>query len=232
MSIRDAPFMDSKASSAAGSAGVAASAVPAPGNRVTDALGAQALVVHSADEEPGTVLLRRDDGQHVRVPAELIVRSEAGRYHSTVPLAELDSSTQQAGDEPFVIPVIEETVQVGKRVVTRGGWRISKTVELHEETIDEPLMHDEITVERVAVNRVMDPDALPGVRQDGDTMVVPIFEEVLVVEKRMLLKEELHVRRTRKEFRAPQRAVLRRERVSVDRIDESGTPAAHSPDPA
>lgn len=222
--------MDLNASSAAGSAG-AASPVPMPGERVMDAHGVRATVEPSMHAQPGTVLLRSDDGQHVRVPAELIVRSDDGRYRCTVSLVELASSTGPAAEEPLVIPVIEETVQVGKRVVTRGGWRISKTVELHEEIVDEPLTHDEVTVERVSVNRVIDPEALPGVRHEGDTMVVPIFEEVLVVEKRMLLKEELHVRRTRKEFRAPQRAVLRRERVSVERIDEDGTPAASS-DPA
>ena len=50
--------------------------------------------------------------------------------------------------------------------------------------------------------------------------------EVVVVEKRLLLKEELRIHRARKEFHAPQAIELRRERVSVQRIDQDGAPAA------
>ena len=53
-------------------------------------------------------------------------------------------------------------------------------------------------------------------------MIVPILEEVLVVEKRLMLKEELHIRRRQVEESQPQRIVLRTEEATVERVkDES-----------
>jgi uncharacterized protein (TIGR02271 family) len=85
-----------------------------------------------------------------------------------------------------------------------------------EELVDEPLHDEEVQVERVQVNRVV--DAAPAPRQDGDTMIIPVLKEVLVVEKRLLLKEEIHVTRRHVERREPQRFLLRREEVTVERL--------------
>ena len=45
----------------------------------------------------------------------------------------------------------------------------------------------------------------------------PEIEEVLVVEKRLVLKEEVRVTRKRRQVRNPQRVTLRREEVVVER---------------
>jgi stress response protein YsnF len=49
-------------------------------------------------------------------------------------------------------------------------------------------------------------------------MIVPILEEVLVVEKRLMLKEELHISRRRVEVHKPQHITLRSEEVIIERI--------------
>lgn len=239
--------MDRNLPSSAGPGSAAASAATlAAGSVVHDLAGVRAEVVRPADPRPDMLLLRLDDGRYLGVPTELLSLDASNAARCAVrfdelagPSAQPDGRAARAADpaglqpgERFVIPVIEETVQVDKRVVTRGGWRITKTVDLHEQVVDEPLTREEVTVERVAVERVLPDGEVPAVRQNGDTMVVPVVEEVLVVEKRLLLKEELHVRRVRKEFRAPQQVVLRRERVSVDRIDERGDSAAAASSPA
>jgi len=86
-----------------------------------------------------------------------------------------------------------------------------------EEIVDEPLLREEVSVERVPVNRVVDRPV--PVRHEGDVMIVPVLEEVLYVEKRLLLKEELRISKRRVEEHAPQRVVLRKEEVIVERID-------------
>ncbi len=116
------------------------------------------------------------------------------------------------------IPVVEETLDVQKRTVTTGIVRIDKTVEERTEAVDEPLFRDQVSVERRAVNRAVLASEPPGIRYEGDTMIVPVLEEVLVVEKRLMLKEELLIHREKTEFRAPQHVVLRREQVAIDRI--------------
>jgi len=62
----------------------------------------------------------------------------------------------------------------------------------------------------------------PPVRHEGNTMIIPLLEEVLVVEKRLMLREELRVTRTQTEFHAPQQVTLRREEITVDRAPVDG----------
>ncbi len=121
--------------------------------------------------------------------------------------------------EEAVIPVLEERLDVGtRRVETGGGVRVRKTVEEREASVDEPLTKEEVEVERVAVDRPVDGPV--AVRYEGDTMIVPILEEVLVVEKRLVLKEEIRITRRRRELHAPQRVTLRREHATVERIGD------------
>src|SRR3954462_4036621 len=122
--------------------------------------------------------------------------------------------------EPIVVPVIAEEVQIGKREVERLGGRLKKTVSERTEIVEVPLMEERTEVERVPVNRVV--DAAPAVRYEGDTMIVPVLEEVLVTEKRLVLREEIRVRKSRVEIRKPQHVILRREQIDVERPE---TPA-------
>ena len=120
------------------------------------------------------------------------------------------------GDDEVLIALAEERLAVGKRVVETGKVRITKTVTEREETADIPLISDRVEVERVTLNRVL--DAAPEVRREGDTLIVPILEEVLVVEKRLMLREELHIRMTREEIHQPQQVILRREDAKIERF--------------
>jgi uncharacterized protein (TIGR02271 family) len=116
------------------------------------------------------------------------------------------------------IPLAREELEVGKREVETGRVRIHKVVREHEELIDTPLMHEEIDVQRVPVNRELDAPAQP--RQEGDVLIVPVVEERLVVQKRLVLVEELHVRRRAVERPHQERVVLRSEEAVVERDPE------------
>jgi stress response protein YsnF len=94
-----------------------------------------------------------------------------------------------------------------------------------EELINEPLWQEKVEVKRVAVNRVVDGPL--SVRHEGDTMIVPILEEILVVEKRLMLTEELHISKQRMETHKPQRVTLRSEEVTVERIDNHQHKESH-----
>jgi stress response protein YsnF len=48
-------------------------------------------------------------------------------------------------------------------------------------------------------------------------------EEVLVVEKRLMLREEIHIRQQRIETHQPQRVTLRSEEVQVERVPRVDT---------
>ena len=125
----------------------------------------------------------------------------------------------QLNEETTVIPVIQEEVVVDKRVVETGKVRISKQVKEFEETVDVPLLREEVAVERIPINQVI--DAVPKIRQEGDTMIIPVVEEQVYFQKRLVLVEELHVRKQVFESHKPQRVTLRKEQVDIKRSAEN-----------
>ena len=127
--------------------------------------------------------------------------------------------------DPLRVPVIAEELAIGTRTVDTGrGVRIHKTVVEQPVTIDERLARDEVEIRHVPVDRIVAPDEAPANRYEGDTLIVPVLEEVLVVERRVRIKEELHITRIRREEHHQEEVVLKAEQVSVERFDESGTP--------
>jgi len=120
---------------------------------------------------------------------------------------------------PAVIPVIEEVAYLGKDVVESGKVRVSKRVKAREELVEVPLMHEDIIVKRVPKNEEI--AAAPDVRQEGDVTIFPVLREELVVQKRLILVEELHVRKQVVETHHAQSITLRTEEVDVKRVAEN-----------
>lgn len=164
----------------------------------------------------GNVALVLDGGQELLVPADMLEKREDGTYYLPLSPAEL-RGTAEGSDETVVVPLVEERLRVRKRRVVAGRTRIHKIVRQRAETVDEPLLHEEVEVQRVPINRPID-GPLP-IRQEGDTLIVPLVEEVLVVQKRLVLREELHITRRRTEVREQHEVTLRSEDVSVDRLN-------------
>jgi len=129
-----------------------------------------------------------------------------------------DQPEEKNQRDEIAIPGVEETLQIDKEAVASGTVRIRKTVHAHEEMVDVPLSREEVQVERVPVNRMIEGEV--QVRYDGDTMIIPIVEEVLVVETRLMLKEELRVTKRRVTENHPQKVTLRREEATVERLPE------------
>jgi uncharacterized protein (TIGR02271 family) len=180
------------------------------------------------DDKRGQVLVRLEDGRRALVPAEELRRDRDGSLYLPFSLSELTraaaspngarTAADARGDGSVVVPIVAEQLDVQKRRVEAGGVRIRKTVHEREEVVDEPLMREEAQVKRVPVNRVVD-GPVP-VRHVGNTMIVSLLEEVLVVEKRLMLKEELHITKEQVESYRPQRVRLRTEEAVVERVDE------------
>jgi uncharacterized protein (TIGR02271 family) len=154
------------------------------------------------------------------VPLEVLVRQDDGSYRLTCDPAAFErqrSSGDTRQDPPLVLPVIQEALEVHTQPVETGHLRVRKIVHEWEELVDPPLRRDEVVIEHVPINRVV--ESPPPVRSEGDTLVIPLLEEVLVVEKRLLLKEEVHLTRRRVETHMPQRVPRRREEVVVERVN-------------
>lgn len=132
-----------------------------------------------------------------------------------------DTEGRVESSSSVAVPVHQEQLHVGIRTVDTGrGVRVRKTVDEHEQRIDETLMHDEIDVRHVPVDRIVALSEAPASRYEGDTLIVPILEEILVVEKRLRIKEEIHITRNKRPQRFSETVPLKSETVSVERFDE------------
>ncbi len=119
--------------------------------------------------------------------------------------------------EEQVLPVLAEKLSVTRRRIETGGVRASVTTRHHEQIIEEDLLHERVEVERVPVGRVV--DAIPPVREDGTTTIIPVVEEVLVIERRLILKEEVHIRRITVREAHVETVVTRAQDVVVTRYE-------------
>lgn len=109
----------------------------------------------------------------------------------------------------------EEQLVVDTREVPIGTVTIHRTVEERPIAAQVPLRIDEYAVERVAVGRnVEHPEPI---REENGVLIVPVHEEVLVVEKKLVLREELHLVRRTSETSRHVEDRLRTERVEVIR---------------
>ena len=117
--------------------------------------------------------------------------------------------------EVAAIPLVEERVLVTKREVETGRLRIQVSVEERQDEVPVELSHDEVEIERIPVNKAV--SQMPSVRLEGSTTVIPVVEEVVVVEKRLFVVEEIHVRRksTTETRKIP--VALKSEQVRIDR---------------
>lgn len=143
----------------------------------------------------------------------------------------MSSNTPEPVDQDRLrIPVIEEQLTFGTRVVETGrGVRIHKTVSEQPVTIDERLSRDEVQVRHVPIDRIVSADEAPATRYEGDTLVIPVLEEVVVVERRLRIKEELHITRTVHEERYQETVPLKAEHIEVARFDEADQRDAGGP---
>jgi uncharacterized protein (TIGR02271 family) len=119
-----------------------------------------------------------------------------------------------------VIPVVVEQATVGTAIVETGRVILEKRVTEHSEIIGLPLTREEVRVERHPVGRPIEGEA-PQPRYEGDTLILPVLEEILVVRTQWVLKEELHVHKVRVPHSDPQTVTLRAEEVDVRRTENT-----------
>lgn len=119
-----------------------------------------------------------------------------------------------------VIPLVEETLRVEKREVSKGKVRVRTVVDTVEEHARATLAEDTVEVTRVPIGTVV--DKAPSVRTDGDTTIVPVVEEVLFVEKRLVLAEEIHIRRRVKREDVEVPVSLRKQRAVIETTTPDG----------
>ena len=125
-------------------------------------------------------------------------------------------------DDEVVLSLVEERLSLSKRRFVAGSVRVATRTEVREDVAEVEHERTRVEVTRVPVDRVV--DIAPEARAEGDTTIIPIMEERLVVVKQLVLKEELHIRHVvdRELVREP--VTLRRQHATVERSTADRVP--------
>jgi len=149
--------------------------------------------------------------------AEQIARErEAYRAHLTA--AGAAAGQARVVDETTVtVPVVEEELKVGKRLVERGGVRVFTHV--HEVPVQEQvnLREQRATVERRVVDRPVNPGDVAAFKEQ--TFEVREFAEEAVVAKEAHVVEEVTVGRKVEDHTETVRGTVRRSDVEIEELD-------------
>ena len=130
--------------------------------------------------------------------------------------------------EPTIL-LHAEDFTVARRSVAGHTVRVETTTRTRDHHIDEPLSHTRVQVERVPIGRIV--TAVPPVREEGDTTILPVVEEVIVVERRLILKEEVHVRRVQVAEHHTETVTTREQTAEIYRIEAGSPESENNSDP-
>ena len=183
--------------------------------------GRRGTILTPPSDDASSLLVQMDNGRQLIVPRELIQDEGDGKYWAPLNVSELERQSNLKDNQVLVIPLLSEELRVEKRQIEKSRVRIHKKVSEREELVDESLVSEEVSVQRVPVNEYV--EDLPTPWYDGDTLVIPVLEEVLVVEKKVMLREEIRVSKVQREIGKPQRVTLRKEEAIIERISPEGT---------
>ena len=94
------------------------------------------------------------------------------------------SDLRDEGPVDEVLRLHAERLDVRRRVRQTGEVRVSVQTRTRDQQVDEQLTRRDARVEHVPVDRFV--DEMPQVRQEGETTIIPVVEEILV--RRLFLK--------------------------------------------
>jgi stress response protein YsnF len=144
--------------------------------------------------------------------------------HDAEPVPSLDDAPRSGAHTTSeeVVPLAEEIATIAKRQVVTGRVRVQTLTDTIEELAHAEVQRESVEVTRVPIDKVV--ETAPEIRTEGDVTVVPVLEEVLVVEKRLVLKEELHIRRRIETEAVEVPVTLRKQRAVIERLDPDDQP--------
>ncbi len=159
-------------------------------------------------------------GRTVRIPTAALLQAGGGGA------PEIRVDQVPANADSTVIPLVEERLLTGKRVVETGKVRLRKVVHEYETALDEKLALRTFDIERIQLNVPV--ESAPGVRHEGATTIYPVVEEQLILTRQLVLKEEVRVTQRDDERHDTRPVVLRRESIEVEREQFESTPQVPS----
>ena len=135
------------------------------------------------------------------------------------------ASERGGPEEDLRVQRSEEEVSAGVREREAGSVKARKSVHTEREVVRVPKWREEVDIERVPVEG--EARAASGATEADigeDEVVVQVFEEEVVITKRVVLKEEIRLRKRVAWDEETVEVDLRKEEVEIDDSTERGGP--------
>lgn len=116
-------------------------------------------------------------------------------------------------EREIVIPLCGEELSISKRRLATRRVHASVVTREQEVEVSETVERETVEIERIPVGRPL--ERSPETRMEGDTLVIPVVEEVLKIERQLVLKEEIRIRRVRASHTDHQRVKIRAQEVVI-----------------
>jgi uncharacterized protein (TIGR02271 family) len=131
-------------------------------------------------------------------------------------------------EEELRVQRSEEELRAGVREQEAGRVNVKKSVRTEREVVRVPRRREEVDIERVPVEgEARETSGATEADIGEDEVVVQVFEEEIVVSKRVVLKEEIRLRKRVAWDEETVEVDLRKEEVEVD--DQSGRGGPQGP---
>jgi len=148
---------------------------------------------------------------------------QANDGERTILLADDSEQSPKGSIDDPKLTLLAEELSVAKETVETGRLRVSKQTRTREAFIDESLRSEHAEIETIPVGRQI--FEMPSVRHEGDTIIIPIVEEVLHTELRLILKEEIKITRRQKTEQFQDHVTLRYQEAVITRVQSATEPA-------
>ncbi len=127
----------------------------------------------------------------------------------------LASDLTASGEAFRVMQLLAEDLEVERRQVEAGRVQVRLVTRTEPHEVNEELARMEAEIERVPIGLRV--ETVPPVRETEDRIIIPVVEEILVVERRLMLREEVHVHKRHISERHHEQVLLRIQEALVTR---------------
>ena len=116
------------------------------------------------------------------------------------------------------LKLAEEQIELTKQKVVDGRVRVTRSTTEHDEVINTLLNKEKVEVEHVAKAQHVEP--MPEIREENGVLIVPVVEEEIVVVRKLVLKEEIHIRKVQETVPFQEVVTRRKQQVNIEKEDD------------
>jgi uncharacterized protein (TIGR02271 family) len=165
------------------------------------------------------------DGVYLNLTKDQVLNQAWGTQPTSSGHKTIRSRAGDVGNVPLTptregevaVPVREEELVADKERSQIGQVHVHKDVVEERQTISEPVMREQVRVERTPVDRDIPVDADAFQEKDID---LPVMGEQLSVEKQAHVAEEVHLHKQRRTEQQRASDTVRKERVTIEGEDD------------